>query len=237
MPSVERDAIQCKTHSVGRPRFVAVALLTRAWLEFIYKFSRHLRAQPPHDAYTPMMTAPILYLDFDGVLHPADVRVTRDEPLCPKVYVRDQVTEEPLFRYMPLLELLLTPHPDLRIVLSTSWVRTFGYEFSVNQLSPNLRTRVIGAATFPALTRFDAIDIDAEERGLTSWLALDDDMRGWPDARRHQIVAPSSSVLGLSQPGVAAELARRLEALCSVEPLELMVGATARQRQRQLSSS
>lgn len=173
------------------------------------------------------MTAAILYLDFDGVLHPADVRVTRDEPLCPKVYVRDQPTEEPLFRYMPLLELLLTPHPELRIVLSTSWVRKFGYKFSINQLSPNLRTRVIGAATFPAPTRFDAIDIDAEERGLTSWIALDDDVRGWPDARRHQIVAPSSPMLGLAQVGVAAELAARLQTLCCGKPLELTVGTTA----------
>ena len=174
-----------------------------------------------------MTTLLILYLDYDGVLHPADVRVTRDEPLRPRVYVRGEPTDGPLFRYASLLELLLAPYPELKIVLATSWVRTFGYEYALNQLSPALQSRVIGAATFPAPTRFDSIDIDAQERGLTRWLALDDDMRGWPDARRHQVVAPTSPVLGLAQPGVAAELAHRLAALCSGQPLELIAGAAA----------
>lgn len=174
-----------------------------------------------------MTNSPILYLDFDGVLHAADVRVTRDEPLRPQVYVRDEPSSEPLFRYMSLLELLLAPYPNLRLVLSTSWVRTFGYEYALSQLSPALQTRVIGAATFPAPTRFDAIDIDAQERGVAQWLALDDDLRGWPDTRRHQVVAPTHEVLALAQPGVAAELAGRLEALCAGLPLELVVSAAS----------
>jgi hypothetical protein len=76
--------------------------------------------------------SPILYLDYDGILHPADVRVTPDEPLYPRVYVRGQPTDEPLFRYMSLLELLLAPYPELRIVLCTSWAQALGYEFAVS---------------------------------------------------------------------------------------------------------
>ena len=165
--------------------------------------------------------SPVLYLDFDGILHPADVRVTREEPLYPRVYVRGQPTDEPLFRYMSLLELLLAPYPELKIVLATSWVRALGYEFALKQLSPALRERVIGATTFQAPTRFDSIDIDAESRGLTRWLALDDDVCGWPEERRHLVVAPTNPVLGLAQPGVAAEFAEMLEALCSGRPPEL----------------
>ena len=135
---------------------------------------------------------PVLYLDFDGILHPADVRVTPEEPLQPRVYVRGKPTDEPLFRYISLLELLLYPYPDLRIVLATSWVRAFGYESSLKQLSPALQERVIGAATFPAPTRFGTISFDAEERGLTRWLALDDDHVGWPEERLHQLVAPTN---------------------------------------------
>jgi hypothetical protein len=159
--------------------------------------------------------SPVLYLDFDGILHPADVRVAREEPLHPRVYVRDQPTDEPLFRYMSLLELLLAPYPELKIVLTTSWVRALGYEFA-------LQERVIGAATYPAPTRFASIEIDAESRGLTRWLALDDDVCGWPEERRHLVVAPTNPVLGLAQPGVAAELATMLEALCTGRPLELI---------------
>jgi hypothetical protein len=167
------------------------------------------------------MTAPILYLDYDGVLHAADVRVTKDAPLQPQVYVRGEPTDQPLFRYMALLELLLAPYPELRIVLSTSWVRAFGYEFAVKQLSPTLRERVIGATTFQAPTRFDSIDIDAQGRGLTRWLALDDDLCGWPEKLRHLIVAPTNPVLALAQPGVAAEMAKMLDALCAGRPLQL----------------
>lgn len=185
--------------------------------------SLHLRARPPFEAYTfSMTTHPILYLDYDGILHPADVRVTREAPLQPRVYLRGEPSDQPLFRYMSLLELLLAPYTELRIVLATSWVRAFGYEFAIAQLSPGLQARVIGATTFPAPTRFDSIDIDAEERGLTRWLALDDDVCGWPAERRHQVVAPTSQVLGLAQPGVAAELATMLEALCTGQPLKLI---------------
>lgn len=165
---------------------------------------------------------PILYLDYDGILHPADVRVTPDEPLRPRVYVRGMPTGQRLFRYMPLLELVLAPYPDLKIILSTSWVPALGYEFALKQLSPSLYKRVIGATTFHAPTRFDSIDIDAETRGLTRWLALDDDLFGWPEERRHLVVAPTNPVLGLAQPGVAAELATMLRALCAGTSLELI---------------
>lgn len=182
-----------------------------------------------------MTTLLILYLDYDGVLHPADVRVTRDEPLRPRVYVCGQPTDEQLFRYMSLLELLLVPYPELRIVLATSWVRTFGYEYALNQLSPALQSRVIGAAMLPAPTRFDSIDIDAQERGLTRWLALDDDVCGWPDERRHQVVAPIDPLLGLAQPGIAAELACRLEVLSTGEPPELIAKSRHPAKTRTLS--
>lgn len=158
---------------------------------------------------------PVLYLDFDGILHPADVRVTPEEPLHPRVYVRGRPTDEPLFRYVSLLELLLYPYPDLRIVLATSWVRAFGYENALMRLSPALQERVIGAATFPAPTRFGTISFDAEQRGLTRWLSLDDDQVGWPEERLHQLVAPTNPYLALVEPGVTAKLAIMLKALCA----------------------
>jgi hypothetical protein len=168
------------------------------------------------------MPTPYLYLDYDGVLHAADVRVTRDEPLRPRVYVAGEPTDRPLFVYASLLELILNPYPDLKIILSTSWVRAFGFEYSLAQLSPALQARVVGAVRVPAPTRFDSINIDAEERGLTAWLALDDDVCGWPQERRHQVVAPTDPLLALAQRGIASELACRLEAVTTGEPLKLI---------------
>jgi hypothetical protein len=160
------------------------------------------------------MVTPVLYLDFDGVLHPADVRVTRDEPLRPRIYNRGQPTDRPLFQHQLLLAILLRPYPEVRIVLSTSWARAFGYEFAVNQLMPELRERVVGAAMEPARTRFETIGVDVESRGLTRWIALDDDRDGWPEEVRHLLVAPTNPVFALAEPGVAEELAEKLAALC-----------------------
>lgn len=161
-----------------------------------------------------VITAPVLYLDYDGVLHPADVRVSPEEPRRPQVYFRGVPTARPLFEHLPLLEALLEPFPDLRIILSTSWVREFGYAFALEQLTPGLQARVIGATLYPAPARFFCIQIDAEERGVARWLAVDDDLNMWPEAEMHRVVAPTDRMLGLAQPGVAEQLSAALKELC-----------------------
>lgn len=160
-----------------------------------------------------MITDPILYLDFDGVLHPADVRVLPADR-HPRVYVRGQPTDRPLFEHLPLLEQLLKPYPQLRMILATSWVREFGYEYALEQLTSSLRERVIGATPFPALARYYCIQIDAEERGVTKWLALDDDLNMWPESEMARVVAPTDRLLGLAQPGIAEQLSAALVGLC-----------------------
>lgn len=87
---------------------------------------------------------PILYLDYDGVLHPADVRVTNTDPLRPRIYQGGQPTNRALFEHASLLAHVLELFPNIRISLATSWVRAFGYEFAVQQLPSALRARVVG---------------------------------------------------------------------------------------------
>jgi len=116
---------------------------------------------------------------------------------------------------VPLLERLLEPYPQLRIILSTSWVREFSYEFALEQLTPSLRARVIGGTLYPAPARYFCIQIDAEERGVRRWLALDDDLNCWPEAEMSRVVAPTDRLLGLAQPGVADELRAKLRELCN----------------------
>lgn len=170
--------------------------------------------------------SPILYLDFDGVLHPADVRVTKAEPSQPRVYVGGRSTDHALFEHALLLELLLLPFPKVQIVLSTSWVRTLGYEFTLRQLPPELQARVVGTIwhgqrlEHPPPSRHDAITADAAERGIDRWIALDDDREDWLEDRRHLLVAPTNTWEGLAQPGVAEELTYALELLCSGQQLE-----------------
>ena len=87
---------------------------------------------------------PILYLDYDGVLHPSDVRITKAEPLRPRIYQNGRPTDRLLFENAPLLACILEAFPEVRISLATSWVRILGYEFAVQQLPPALRARVVG---------------------------------------------------------------------------------------------
>lgn len=168
---------------------------------------------------------PTLYIDYDGVLHPADVRVTVVEPRQPRVY-NGGPTDYPLFEHAPLLEGILVPFPDVQLILSTSWVRTLGYEFTVQQLPQALRKRVIGTVWHGALlehpprSRYDSVQTDANDRGLQRWLALDDDVDGWPDEQRYRLIAPNNAWHGLGESGVADELAKALALLCAGGPLE-----------------
>lgn len=57
----------------------------------------------------------ILFLDYDGVLHPVDAYLEKGRPVLR--------AEGELFMWAPLLIGTLTEHPHVRIVLSTSWVR------------------------------------------------------------------------------------------------------------------
>jgi hypothetical protein len=173
----------------------------------------------------------VLYLDYDGTLHPHDVRRRRGKPPC--VFVDDEPSSLPLFEHVPLLEQLLNPHPEVRIVLSTSWVRHLSFHRARARLSPALQARVIGATwhtsmrrqddgslhaegiRFDTLTRFQTIAEDVVRRGQPRWIALDDDVHGWPQDQLHRLVAPTDPMLGLAQPGMAERLARALNWLCA----------------------
>ncbi|MBD8722146.1 hypothetical protein IFT43_02060 [Oxalobacteraceae sp. CFBP 13708] len=122
-------------------------------------------------------------------MHSADVCMTRDAPPQPRVYQQGRPTDHLLFEHAPLLMRVLEPFPDVKISLSTSWVRALGYEFAVQQLPPALQARVVGTIwqgwmlQVPPPRRHDAITTDAEERQVKRWLALDNDVDGWPAER------------------------------------------------------
>ena len=171
------------------------------------------------------MMQPILYLDYDGCLHSEDVRIFKRRPV---IFENNTISTRPLFEHLKLLEQLLQPYPELRIVLSTSWVRHLGFSYAKEQLTPALQARVIGATwhthmrqenagaeCFDQLSRFQAICADATRRRNNCWLALDDNLEGWPDAWLHKVVAPNDPILALGQQDKADELAAALARLCS----------------------
>lgn len=159
----------------------------------------------------------VLFLDLDGVTHPESVYLLHKHG--PTLL---DAPGHSLFEHCPLLEQTLEPYPELRIVLSTSWVRR--YRGSIRRVSrrltPGLQARVVGAtyhsrmdpAEFAAAPRGVQIWSDVLRRKPVDWLALDDDYLHWPAWCRDKLVR-TDPVLGISEPSVLAELKTKLAAM------------------------
>lgn len=164
------------------------------------------------------MNSHILFLDFDGVLHPDAVYLTRQGPTLQG--------EGTLFMWAPILANLLDDFPMISLVLSTSWVRHLGYKRALSYLPRELQERVIGATWHSSMakgwvdenqwdgkTRYDQISRYAARSQLHNWIALDDDIQGWAESSAQHLIACARD-FGLSSTQTQAELQRRLEEMC-----------------------
>lgn len=159
----------------------------------------------------------VLYLDYDGVLHHENVHWSRTKGA--HLRAPDGYT---LFQYTHLLEALLAPYPDLKIVLSTSWVRHYGCTNTAKRLPQSLRARVIGATYH---SRMNPSDFNQAPRGMQvwsdvlrrqprDWIALDDDYLHWPAWCRDKFIQ-SDEHEGISAPAVHMDLQRKLAVMCA----------------------
>lgn len=161
----------------------------------------------------------LLFLDFDGVLHPDAVYLR----LNGKIELR---TQGELFMWSDRLSVALEPHPDVKIVLSTSWARHLGFKRARKALPAGLAAKVIGATWHSAMGKGwpDYIPWDDQARfeqiaaylsrlsAPVPWLAIDDDDRGWPEEHRRHLVH-TDAAFGLSAESAQADLRRRLQSL------------------------
>ncbi|MBD1553153.1 HAD domain-containing protein [Pseudomonas typographi] len=135
----------------------------------------------------------VLFLDFDGVLHPDAVYLSRQGPTLR--------SEGALFMWAPALADSLEPFPQVSLVLSTSWVRNLGFKRAAAYLPAALGARVIGATWHSSMakdwpgdsrwdgrTRYDQICRYASRARLAHWVSLDDDPEGWGTTARHRLV-------------------------------------------------
>ncbi|MGN8002344.1 HAD domain-containing protein [Acidovorax sp. 22279] len=154
----------------------------------------------------------ILYLDYDGVLHHENCWWhPRRGPylVAPPEYK--------LFQHAALLQELLTPYQTVRIVLSTSWVRRYGYSRTAKYLPSALRARVIGATFhsrmnelhFTQMSRGMQVLEDVARREPARWLALDDDPEGWNENGLSNFVR-TDECEGISNSNTKAELVAKL---------------------------
>lgn len=166
----------------------------------------------------------ILFLDYDGVLHPdAAYYVQRRKGS----YIELRA-EGALFMWMPILEGILGPYSDVKIVLSTSWVRELGFSKAKGFLSPWLQSRVIGGTwhskmaqhkegshsvpdRWSELTRYQQIANYIHTKKPTDpWVAIDDNIMGWDPSVAHRLV-PTDGDTGLSDLAAQKLLRQLLE--------------------------
>ncbi|MEX3939865.1 HAD domain-containing protein [Paraburkholderia sp. BR10937] len=108
---------------------------------------------------------PVLFLDFDGVLHACDELALDDN---------FRLIENPnLFMWCPVLERILAPFPEVRVVVSSDWRRRFDDAALIELLGP-LGARFAGVVEGYGPTRAAEILAEVQRRSIALWLALDD---------------------------------------------------------------
>jgi hypothetical protein len=101
-------------------------------------------------------SAPVLFLDFDGVTHP---------DLCKK----DQ-----LFQSLPWIEAVLRRHPGVLVVLSTTWRTLHPLNELKDYFSRDIAQRVLGGT--PLINLYDLawypvpISARSRQREIEAWL-------------------------------------------------------------------
>lgn len=156
----------------------------------------------------------ILFLDFDGVLHPDAAFLDKGRPVLR--------ADGELFMWASHLIDALAPHPHVKIVLSTSWVRVRGFSRARDALPEPLCKRVIGATWHTAIgrddesywwwtnaTRYQQIVRYVERAKLERWIALDDDDAEWAESARHRLILTNPDK-GISDPQTLEQFFTRL---------------------------
>lgn len=144
----------------------------------------------------------ILFLDFDGVLHPVGS------------------TERDYFCRLPLLERFLTEDaPGWRIVISSSWREYFALDLLRQHFSPGIRERIDGCtpcdgdrhlnATWGAQASLYPREIQIRhylaKRSLptSDWIALDDHGDWFRDASANPHLVLTDPATGLNEDTIA----------------------------------
>lgn len=131
----------------------------------------------------------ILFLDFDGVLHPQ--------------FEGGMVPEDIAFCHRHAFESVMRDFPLVQIVISSTWRLVFDLENLRNRFSADIGDRIIGATPSVESTQTIGINrreveilewLSANEQQARPWLALDD--APWLFEAHHDRVVVCQSMLG-----------------------------------------
>lgn len=152
------------------------------------------RARAPHR---------VLFLDFDGVLHPTSIGLGLDS---------NEVIRTGHFGWLPHLASVLRPHPDVVIVVHSTWRYNYD-EDELRELLGAVGGRVVGAT--PRGPRYESITWWLQQNpSFASYRILDDEPVEFPDPLPAELVL-CDPLRGVSSPEVLAALKDWLGRPCS----------------------
>ena len=165
----------------------------------------------------------LLYLDLDGVVHHESVYVS---PTRGIFLDQEEAPGRVLFEWVDILIELLRPHPEIKLVLSSSWCRRPGYSRTLKRLPEELQVRFVGGTFsrkihgadpavergFNETSRGQQVWSDVLRRQPLDWLAIDDDSLDWPAKCRSNLIKCDGDV-GLSRSSTQSEVRVRLAAM------------------------
>lgn len=143
----------------------------------------------------------VLFLEFDGVLHPKSA-LARFAPVAP---LKPKIQEAWLFRWAWILEELLEPHPDVGILVHSSW-RMLATDDELQSFLGPLASRFAGST--PHGKRWESIAQVVEGNRLRDFIILDSLPASFP-AELPQLIACDPEA-GLQAYAVRRQLLRRL---------------------------
>jgi hypothetical protein len=150
------------------------------------------------------MTKPTLFLDIDGVLHPQDAASLSAE---------NKVYGERLFRWLPKLFEALEPHPEVQVVLHSTWRYIWETDEELrSQIPPELSAIIVATTGRDIMGRYDSIEDYCETNNITKFVIVDDDGGAFPYGLPNMVYCMSTQ--GLSRQNTFRTLQNKLKEMC-----------------------
>jgi hypothetical protein len=148
-----------------------------------------------------LMTRTILFLDIDGICHPAEACGPMPD---------GSVFGEDLFRWVGPLMQLLEEMPHVDVVLHSSWRHAYGGDFKrmLGDLPPALAARVVGVTPLNVLDRQSSIGAYVRRYRIERYVAIDDAVYYFDEGLTWFV---PSGPDGLSNPQTVAALREALQ--------------------------
>jgi hypothetical protein len=146
------------------------------------------------------MTKTVLFLDIDGICHPADACGPMPD---------GSVFGQELFRWVAPLLHLLDEMPHVEVVLHSSWRHAYRGDLArlLQDLPPALAARVVGVTPLKVLDRQESIEVYVRRYRIEHFAAIDDAKFQFSE---HIPWLVLSGPEGLSNPGTVQALREAL---------------------------